>query len=227
MTLRTSTIDAEGVYQGSKYLKYQLLCSIFELKNLFQELAPCYLFPLTHIGDGSPIILEHFFEAYESWIEKIKQGIVPDEKEMKPFLAAALTADPNALWKQQIPDGRFLIKIAEPVIQLQSHYFSYSRVDGVFRPMTMSLQSIFWGLQFSFPGVYQDPKTMELLEVEESVNLTLFQKIKRWVRDFTRATPFIVDGKRVNVPIRLGKECFSWIHTHPQLIQQKIGVYAS
>jgi hypothetical protein len=68
---------------------------------------------------------------------------------------------------------------------------------------------------------------MEFLEVDESLNAQLFQKIKQWVRDTTRATPFVVDGKKTNVPIRLGKTSFSWIHNHPQLIQQKIGVYAS
>jgi len=60
------------------------------------------------------------------------------------------------------------------------------------------------------------PETMELIELKFS---PLFQKIKVWIRDNTRATPFLVDGERKNVPMRLGKKCFSWINTHPGLYE--------
>jgi len=87
----------------------------------------------------------------------------------------------------------------------------------------MGLGSVFWGIQMSYPQIYQDPKTMELMEIEESPNMELFQKIRGWVRDATRATPFIVEGKRVNSPIRIGKNCLSWIGRHPQLRVLQIG----
>jgi hypothetical protein len=64
---------------------------------------------------------------------------------------------------------------------------------------------------------------MELSEVEEGA---LFRKIQLWSREATRATPFVLEGKRINVPIRIGKNCLSWIGNHPQLQSQNIGVYA-
>lgn len=225
MTLRISTPQNEGVYQGSKYLKYQVLCDLEELKSLFGRLEPFSIYPLTGLGDGEPISEERFLEAYGSWIEKLKRGDVPTDAELRAVLACAFTAESDALWKQEIPGNRYIIKMGGPVVQVQAHFFTYSPIDGVFRPMTMGASNIFWGLQFSFPQIYQEPKTMELLEVEECPNAELFQKIKQWVRDETRATPFVVDGKKTNVPIRLGKNCFSWIHSHPQLIEQKIGVH--
>lgn len=226
MTLRISTPQLEGVYQGSKYLKHQVLCDGDELKNLFELLTPLIIYPLTGLGDGEPIALDHFLSEYNSWIEGLKEGRVPSDAELRRILACAFTVETDALWKQEVPGGRFIIKMAKPVVQVQAHFFTYSPIDGVFRPMTMGQGSLFWGLQFSYPQIYQEPRTMELMEVDESPNSELFQKIKQWVRDFTRATPFIVDEKKTNVPIRLGKNCFSWIHKHPQLIQQKIGVYA-
>jgi hypothetical protein len=90
----------------------------------------------------------------------------------------------------------------------------FSDVDHEFRPMILSQNSIFWGLQFSFPQVYQDPKTGALKEAEVS---PLFQAIRKWIRNTTVPTPMMVEGKRVNIPIRLGKRCFSWINRHPQL----------
>lgn len=225
MTLKVSTPHLEGVYQGSKYLKYQVLADLNELKNLFDRLEPFYIYPLTGLGDGEPIDPECFFIQYSSWIEKLKTGQVPADQELRSVLACAFTRELDALWKQEIPGGRYLMKMGKPVIQVQAHFFTYSPIDGVFRPMTMGSSNIFWGLQFSFPQIYQEPKTMELLEVEESPNRDLFQTIKEWVRDQTRPTPFIVDGKKTNVPIRLGKNCFSWINSHPQIREQKIGVH--
>ncbi len=227
MNLRISSSTVEGVYQGSKYLKYQVLCDPIELSQLFEILETFWIYPLTGIVDGTPIDPQGFIQEYAAWIEGLKQGLIPSDAALRKLLACALTAELEALWRQEVPNHRFLIKMSKPVIQIQAHFFTYSSIDGVFRPMTMGVGSIFWGLQFGFPQIYQDPKTMEFFEVDASPNRELFQKIRQWVRDATRATPFIVDGKRINAPIRLGKNCFSWIHTHPQMVQQKIGVYAS
>jgi hypothetical protein len=226
MTLRTSTPALEGVYQGSKYLKHHVLCDSAELSELFSILGSFSIYPLTGLVDGLPIDSERFIQEYGRWIEELKKGRLPSDADLRRLLACVFTAEPDALWKQEVPRGRFLIKMGKPCVQVQAHFFTYSPIDAVFRPMTMGQASIFWGLQFSFPQIYQDPKTMEFFEIDESPNQELFQKIKQWARDMTRATPFIVDEKRVNVPIRLGKNCFSWIHHHPQLIEQKIGVYA-
>lgn len=226
MTLRTSTLAAEGVYQGSKYLKYQVLCDRQELADLFQSIQPFWLYRLTGLGEGNPLTQDDFLNEYSFWMEELKQGRIVSDARMRSILAAAMSAETDALWKQEVPGGRYLVKIAKPVIQIQAHFFTYSPLDGVFRPMTMGSNSIFWGLQFSFPQIYQDPRTMQFHEIDESPNADLFQHIKQWVRDRTRATPFVVEGKRINVPIRLGKNCFSWIHHHPQIAEQKISVYA-
>jgi hypothetical protein len=219
MSLRVSQLALEGIYQGSKFLKIQVLCDREELKALFERLGEFWLFHLTGLGDGEPIGQERFLEEYGKWVEGLKRGEVVEDGELKKVLAAALTKDLNALWKQEA-GGKFLVKMARPVVQVQAHFFTYSAIDGVFRPMTMGAGSIFWGLQFSFPQIYQDPKTMEFFETD----LQLFEEIRRWMRDFTRPTPFVVGGVKTNVPIRLGKNCFSWIGAHPQLKGQGISV---
>lgn len=227
MTLRISSPQLEGVYQGSKYLKYQVLCDAEELTVLFDRLGPFYIYHLTGLSDAEPIEREKFLGEYNRWIQGLKEGNIPSDQALRTILASAWTVDTKELWRQQVPGNKYIVKLGGPIVQVQSHFFTYSPIDGVFRPMTMGLGNIFWGLQFSFPQIYQNPKTMELLEVEDCPNAQLFQTIKQWVRDVTRATPFIVGGKKTNVPIRLGKGCFSWIHKHPQLIQQGIEVYAN
>ena len=168
MTLRVSTPEAEGVYQGSKYLKYQVLCDAAELKNLFARLESFSIYPLTALGPGAPMDRGHFIAVYGTWIEMLKVGRVPTDAELKSRLACVLTSVWGSRWKREMPGGRYIVKMGRPVVHVQAHFFSYSTLDAVFRPMTMGSNSIFWGLQFSFPQIYQEPKTMELRAAEES-----------------------------------------------------------
>lgn len=221
MTLAISTPQQEGNFQGSKWLKFQVLCDAEELRDLFGRLAPFSIYPLTGVVSGSPLDPEFFIGEYGSWIEDLKQGIAPTEAQLRRLLACALIEDRSALWLQEIPGRGYLVKIRKPVIQVQAHYFSYSSVDGIFRPMSMGVNSVFWGLQFSFPQIYQDGQSLEFFETEEN---RLFEILRLWVRNATRPTPFFADGKKNNSPIRIGKNCLCWIGRHPQLIQQQIGV---
>lgn len=221
MTLRVSTLEKEGVYQGSKWLKFQVLCDAIELRSFFEKIRPFFIFPLTGIVDGKPIREELFLETWSAVIASLQNGQVPEEKVLRQMFASALTDDPEALWLQQIEGKGYLTKISRPLIQMQAHWFTYSELDRVFRPMSMGPSSIFWGVQFSYPQIYQDPITMELKETDRPI---LFEKLRFWVREATRATPFIVGGQKSCVPIRLGKRCFPWIDRHPQLNVQGIGV---
>jgi len=222
MTLRISSSEKEGVYQGSKWLKFQVLCERKELEELFKHLRPFSIFPLTGIVDGKPLSEEAFLSEVDSWVKELKERRIPQDSDLKKILAAAFTDDLDALWLQEVPGKGYLMKMAKPVLLAQAHSFTYSEMDGVFRPMSMGLQSIFWGIQFSYPSIYQDAKTMELREVERG---KIFEELRFWVRDATRATPFVVGRKRINSPIRLGKRCFSWIGRHPQLASQGIAIY--
>lgn len=219
--LDISTPQREGTFQASKWLKFQVLCDAAELRDLWSRLTPFAIYPLTGIGAGEPLDPDFFAAEYSSWIEGLKQGVVPTDAQLRRILACALSDDRSALWLQEIPGKGFLVKIRKPLVQVQAHSFSYSALDGVFRPMSMGPHSIFWGLQFSFPQIYQEGASMEMRETEEN---RLFEEIRLWVRNATRPTPFLVEGKKINAPIRLGKNCFSWIGRHPQLIQQHIGV---
>ena len=217
MQIRISNPKNEGVYQGSKWLKVPVLCDAEELRELFDDSFS--IIPLTGIFDGKTLDPNRFLSVYSGWIEQIKEGRVPSDSDLRQILACVWATDLESVWLQEIPGKGYLAKVNAPQVLVQAHYFSYSRVDGAFRTMSMGEGSVFWGIQFSYPQVYQDPQTME---IRNSGKNELFEKIRRWSRDKTRATPFQVDGVKTCVPIRLGKNCFSWIGHHPQLIQQGI-----
>jgi hypothetical protein len=219
MTLRISSPKDEGVYQASKWLKYPMLIDAEEMASLFEALGDFWIFPMTGVVEGSCVSKPLLLEQYGKWIEDLKQGKVPDPLELRRFFASVFIDDLSSLWLQPVGEKKFLLKIQKPVVQAQIHFFSYSEADEVFRSMSMGPSSIFWGIQFSFPQIYQDPKTMELLKLADG---GVFRKIRFWMREHTLPTPFVVGKKRTISPIRLGKNCFSWIHQHPQLIEQNL-----
>ncbi|NGX60374.1 MAG: hypothetical protein KR126chlam3_01547, partial [Chlamydiae bacterium] len=136
------------------------------------------------------------------------------------------TASPDLLYAMPLKENKYLIKAKRPVIQLQRHHFIYS--DGFYSGI-IGEKSITWGIQFSYPQLFLDTKTGIIGKVEKNdrfPNTALFQRLTKWVRDNTSATPFCIKEKRVNQPIRLGKKCFSWINNHPELKERGLYVAA-
>ncbi|MBI3508559.1 MAG: hypothetical protein HY069_02830, partial [Chlamydiia bacterium] len=197
MELRISNHNAEGTFQASKWLKLAVLCDEGELAELLD--GSFAIVPLTGIFDGKVLEPSRFVSVFAEWIAALKQGKVPTDRELRKILACAWVHDRNAIWLQEVVGKGFLAKIARPVVQVQAHFFSYSSLDGQFRSMSMGEGSVFWGLQFSYPQVYQDPQTMEIDQVGRG---ELFEKIQTWSRERTRPTPFIAENKKTNVPIR-------------------------
>lgn len=219
---RISTPALEGPFQAAKWFKIQALIDGAELASIFEEKFEIYPLSGHHALADLPMAKAKYLAAYTSWVELLKNGIAPKEEEFRPFAATMWAESEDNLWLQQIPGERYIVKPSAPFVQVQIHQMGYSDVDDVFRPMSLSQNSIFWGIQFSFPQVYQDPKTQQLLEAEES---PLFEKIRKWTRDISMPTPMLVAGKRVNIPIRLGKTCFPWINNHPGLKQKGLAVH--
>jgi hypothetical protein len=222
--LRISSLEKEGVYQASKWLKLSLLVDGLEMQNLLHDLGDAWIFPLTGFSNGLPISHSFFVQEYGRWIEDLKKGELPKESDFRRLFASCITEDLSDLWLQPIASrpNEYLIKISTPVIQMQTHFVHYSSLDQEFRSMSIGRDSIFWGVQFSFPQVAQNAKTMELYEVKPNA---LFCRLRQWVRDHTKPTPFIVEGVRKNVPIRLGKNCFSWIESHPEIKAKGLRIY--
>jgi len=211
--MKISTPAVEGQFQAAKWLKVQALLDGVELEQLLKALMPHELFPLSGTYGLEQLPLKSFVSEYSAWIEQLQRGVVPQPTQK----ALCLTRDPESVWLQQMPNDLFAVKPCRPYIQVQVHYMQYSPVDGQFRSMTFGPETIFWGLQFAFPQVFQDPKSGQFVDEDLGPNEGVFRDLRRWVREHTTPTPMLVDSKQVNLPVRLGKHCKSWIHQHPQL----------
>jgi len=208
--------------QASKWLQQQMLLSDTELELLFDELGS---FRIYNVGAISPLdTLEikksDFLQWYSDYITTIKNGSTPNITSYRKLFSAVITVSADSLFALKISDNEYLVKVAQPVIQIQSHAMHFSKHDQKFRPMVFGPDSITWGLQFSYPQIYLDSTTKAIHKVDDKdscPNTQLFRKIQRWQRKHTIPTPFLVENDKVNIPMRLGKDCSGWINDHLQL----------
>lgn len=218
--------------RASKWLDCRLLIDENEMASLLSALGEFWMYPLSGLIpiDKELITLEEFLDCYRNYVNALKNGQKPDEASLRRCFAAAWTVDPGYLYSVRVSDTQQLNKAEKPVIQVQHHTVDYSETDNKFRSMVLGTSCVSWGLQLSYPQIFQDSITMEMHQVLDSSeihpfhNTELFRKLQQWVRHHTVATPFVVEGKRINAPIRLGKACFGWINNHPQLALKQLGI---
>lgn len=199
----------------AKLIKLPLLIDVDEMRDLLNAHHHALFCVQKLVPKGErEIAKEQFLSLYADYLNEIKSNVHP-----KPFIAPALSVTSDA-FEILVHGERELIKPILPIVQMQPH-----NIDASFRSMVFGLESIAWGVQFSYPMLFHEPKTHQVEKVDERFpNTALFDALRKWVRYHTVPTPFLVRGEKINVPIRLGKRCFSWISSHPGLKTKEIEV---
>ncbi len=229
LPIRISSPKAEGILQVSKWLKVQVLLDSSEMEQLIQTLGTLFFVIVSEPIEADVAVIPStvFLERYADYIDLLKQGQIPNVDEFRRFFSCAMSTTLETFYAMAAGKDKFLIKPTKPVLQLQTHHFFYSDLNGKFHPMVLSPESISWGLQISYPQLFQDPATRQVVKVIDSPhfpNTAMFTKLMRWVRSFTLPTPFEVNGLRINSPIRIGKQSLAWIKIHPQLKERGIQI---
>lgn len=227
--IKESTVQKEGDLRASKWLQHQFLLSAEAMAELFQKLGTLYICPSSGpIAENEAVISsDQFLLKYREYVECIQKGAPLDISVWRRFFCNYLTQDLSFLYKIVLPDHRVIIKSARPVLQMQLHTFFPSEIDGKFHSMVMTSQSIHFGLQLSYPQLFQDPKTFDFLKTNDSQlfpNTLLFKKLVGFLRASTVPTPLEFQGKVSRAVFRIGKDCFSWINSHVQLLDKHIKV---
>jgi hypothetical protein len=203
-------------YQASKWLKVGILADPDEIFDLMGALPSVFLYQLGKVVQEPEISKEMFNAEYKDGIDALKQGSVVPFKS----LPLVMTLEKEAVSIKSVPNRGYLVQIKEPAVQIQAHSFRYSPVDQSIRAGVLGADSIAWGLQFSYPQIYQEPDTQEIVSTLKRPNAALWNAFRQWLRDKTVPTPFSLNGKILHSPIRIGKKCLSWISHHPQLTQE-------
>ena len=224
--LRVSTFK-EKPLEASKWVHVQCLLETDELRSLFQSLGDFLLF---QCGSVTPrrqtnSSIAEFLEHYSTYINLLKNGQTPTIASLQPWFSMVMTRTSDAVFSIPVGESQQIIRVAKPVIQLQAGTIDYSPVDKKFRSMVFGCDNISWGIQFSYPHLYQDPLTRNVETIRntpEYPNTELFHLLQKWMRQHTIPTPLIAEEKLINIPIRIGKLCLTWINKHAQLISKDI-----
>ena len=228
MIILPSRTHVGASFQGSKWQKFALLLNVEEMAALFAFLDKVWIIQISGVIPYDEVIVgsDLFLKKYAEYLVHLREASSPLDPSSLRYFSSILTSDLEAVYTVNIKEEKCLVKVQRPVIQMQAHRFDYTAADQTFRSMVFGYDSIQWGIQFSYPAIYQDEKfnVFSLKEGEAYPNYTLFKRLQEWVRYHTSPTCFEVDGKRTHVPIRLGKKCREWIHLHPQLLQKNIKV---
>ena len=210
-------------YMASKWIHFDLLIEKEGMQSLLKSLGePLYLFSTLGIAqkDAHHLDIFRFLEVWQNYINVLKEGRMPQDADYRFYFTAAITKTLSAIRALDIGSDKEIIIPYEPLLQMQIHRFSYSLADQKFHSMAFGEKSISWGVRISYPQLYQYPETRTVEDACNTVqfkNAELFLALRRWVRSNTQATPFIVNGKKVNDPMRISKECLSWINNHAGL----------
>lgn len=220
LPLEVSTPEIEGQYQVSQFRKLSLLLNGDEMERLIASLGAIRLFigsaPVKRGEEEIP--LNEFCTAYRTYAEGLERGALIDETALRPYFSAMMTKDSAKLYAFPVAGDRFLIRPKQPIIQLQRHHF----VRGsAFHSGVMGKDSVTWGITISYPHLSIDPKTKEIVKLPRDET---FEQVVKWVRNFTRPTPIWERGEKINLPIRLGLQCFSWIDSHVDLVKNGLTV---
>jgi len=206
---------------AAQWMKIPVLLELEEMRQLLITLGSPHLFfmgVLVPPGGGS-CSCEEFLRLYDLYLQEMKQGIEPKTR----HFAMIWTQDVHAVERQQMSDGREKIIPIAPVLQVQPHTLQFDREQQTCRSMLYGSGGMPWGLTFSYPHVIEVDH--EIVTVgHQFPNTAIFHKLRQYVRDHTRPTPLIFDEKKVNVPMRLGKQCFTWVGTTKWMLQEKIGL---
>ncbi|EFB41010.1 MULTISPECIES: hypothetical protein [Parachlamydia] len=224
--LRVVKLEDAIPLQASKWLNLQLLISSEQMESLFEELGLFYIYSIGRVVEcgAGEILRDDFLKAYKDYIQTLLAGKLPDYQITSTSFSSIFTSDLDALYCIQTGENQQLVRIGKPVIQVQAHTLDYSPLDGKFRSMIFGQDHIPWGIQFSYPQIHQDGKDVVQTLHRKDLNTELFRRLQTWVRLNTIPTAFSVDEKKINVPVRIGKDCFSWINQHCQLVKKNLRV---
>lgn len=211
-------------FSASKWVKLPIFSSAKEMALLFSKLTAAALFPIGRVlsSDQITISSENFLKTYESLLKTLFE----EKKLLKEsILPLAIANQLNDFELIKVNKTKHILRIIRPVIQLKWHFFRFSPIDQSFRSNVFCQDSIFWGVEFSYPQLYQDFETKKIIQINSDYpNLSLWKIIRKWCRDISLATPIHIGNKQMNLTMRLGKDLFPIINEHPDFKNREFKV---
>lgn len=222
MDIALSTLEKEGAFHCSKWMRHAVLLERKEMESLLEEIGLCFLVPGTGLvsKETAQISKEIFLSRYEDYLEEMLKtpGLPPSP--IRNALTVMLSSTLESFYALAVSGDKLVVRARRPVIQLQMYHCFVSKVDHQIHPMAMSSDSFSWGIQISYPQIYEDPYAHEFIKVLHSKDLpdtALYKQIVQWLRDHTKPVSISLAGQKVKAPFRMGKLSRDWTLFHKGL----------
>ena len=179
--------------QAAKYLKVYAI--IEKMEDLFSALPEFTILQLGRFVEDPVINKEDFLLAWEQYLV--------DHEFVSPYFSSAWTCDPEATTELKHEDGRRMIQLIAPVLQLRPHRYLIS--EEKLHMMVYGKNTISFGIEFSYPALYSttvDPKVRKTLH-ETLPNNKLYKAFASWIRKNTRPQKLQVSGKELLTTMRM------------------------
>lgn len=209
--LDVSTVEKEGELHCSKWLKHAVLLNMEEMKQLWQILDPYFLLSPIQIvlKENWRVSKDRFLSLYEKYLLWLKEEKDFPPSSLRKEFTLLLTDSLDAVYAVALPKDRILVKARAPVVQIQIYHCFISTFDQKIYPMAMNADSFTWGLQFSYPQIYEDPKNgtfKKVLLEKDFGNTVVYREIVSWLRKHTKPAVFSIGENSVVAPFRIAKE---------------------
>ncbi len=206
-------------YHVSKWAYIAALLSAKELKELFHTLKIRQLCDISRVlpFDQLTISVETLLENYQSYLEGLIDSSSLQNHKIATYGFASSLEHFRAM---QVGEDRFILKPVLPVLRVQKYQFNVSE-EGKVLSMVQGQGAIRFGLQFSYPMIFQDPDTLHVLNVLRCENFSrttsLYRILNQFIREHTNPLAILWQGRKRRLPVKLGKDCFSWVGKHHDL----------
>lgn len=138
-----------------------------------------------------------------------------------PF-SSALSQDSSDFSVTNLAGEKVLVKPRQPVIQLRPLSLSISP-DGALQTKSWGKDHIFWGIQLSYPQIFQDPDTKEIIQaLANHPNGKLFKEILRWFRHHTKPVSLAKREKSLAFSLKVGSKSVYLLAKHEQIKKSMI-----
>lgn len=203
-----SSVEKEGRFRASKWIRHAVLLSVEQMQELILDSFLFFVSGQIVPQGEEQISKDQFLGRYAEYIASKGRPQASLKRALQLFITSSL--DP--LYKVEI-QNQCMVKERLPVIQLipQSCFFS---LDGNLVFGVSHQNGFSFGLQFSYPQVYEHPHTHQFHKVfleSGFPNSADFKKILQWIRSHTE----IVRVKGSHVPLRIGKKSKQLLENHP------------
>lgn len=205
----------------SKWLRHVLLLSLEDMEACLDFLGSFCCIRAGMTTQASIVVSkEEFLHYYTLYLEEMQHITHLASPALRRFFSLFWTVDPADVAPLLLSQDKILMKPIKPVVQVQLCHCLWNKQSHRIDPMALHADSFSFGLQISYPQIYEDPQTHQFSKVllsQEFSATPLFLAFVQWMRAHTQPVVVSIAEKKIASTVRMGKKSVSLLALHQGL----------